>query len=57
MNENKIKIRIVEREQYYWKCPECELELKGNGIKTIKHLIHLHKERYCQEVKKINKFK
>jgi hypothetical protein len=46
----EIKTRKVERTQYYWKCPDCGDELKGNGIKTLKHLINLHKERYCKSL-------
>ena len=47
-NENEIKQRKIERIQFYWECPKCEQEIKGNGLKTIKHLIKMHKTLYCK---------
>ena len=45
---SEIEERMVERVQYYWKCPECEMELKGNGKKTLEHHRRMHEKEYCK---------
>ena len=49
--ENEIKQRKIERTQFYWKCPKCEHEIKGNGKKTVEHLKYLHQKMYCKNLK------
>ena len=49
--ENEIKQRKIERIQFYWVCPKCNQEIKGNGKKTIEHLQRLHKKFYCKTLK------
>jgi len=48
--ENNIKQRKIERTQFYWVCPKCEQEIKGNGEKTVEHLQNLHIKMYCKGV-------
>ena len=50
-SENEVKQRKVERTQFYWTCPKCEQEIRGNGKKTLEHLKKLHEERYCETLK------
>jgi hypothetical protein len=47
-NENEIKQRKIEKTQYFWVCPRCSIELKGNGIKTLEHMKKIHKVLYCK---------
>jgi len=49
--ENQIKLRKIERDQYYWKCPNCDKELKGNAESTLKHHKKLHENIYCKALK------
>jgi len=49
--ESKIKQRKIKRSQFYWKCPKCKKELKGNGEKTLEHLKNLHEDMYCDTLK------
>jgi len=49
--ENKIHLRKIERTQFYWECPKCKQEIKGNGLKTLEHLKRLHEDLYCDSLK------
>ena len=49
--EKEIKQRRIERIQFYWQCPRCNQELKGNGKKTLEHLKRLHEDMYCERKK------
>jgi ribosomal protein L37AE/L43A len=49
--ENEIKQRKISRNQFYWVCPKCEQEIKGNGKKTLEHLKRLHQKLYCKTLK------
>ena len=47
--QTEIKQRKIEKTQYYWKCPKCNLELKGNGKKTLEHFKKMHEKVYCKK--------
>lgn len=53
-NQSEIKQRKIERTQFYWECPKCGQEIKGNGLKTLEHLKRLHQKLYCKELEEEN---